>query len=287
MSDEHQAFIKTPRQLITVVILAFVVPILTIILLATFVGRGSKPAAGNAASLAPEAAEARIRPVAGFELRDASGPAVLRSGEQVVKGQCAACHETGAAGAPKLGDAGAWAARIKTGYDALLAAALKGKGAMPAQSGGEYVDAEIGRAVAYMANQAGAKFEEPKAAAPAKAEDKPAPAAAAPAAPAPMAAAPAAAAAAPAAAAAAAAPAAGGAGKALYDSACMACHATGAANAPKLGDKAAWAPRLAQGVPALVTSAIKGKGAMPPKGGSAASDADIHSAVVYMVSAAK
>ena len=67
----------------------------------------------------------------------------------------------------------------------------------------------------------------------------------------------------------------------------MACHATGAANAPKLGDKAAWAPRIAQGLPTLVTNAIKGKGAMPPKGGSTASDADIKAAVEYMVSASK
>ncbi len=65
------------------------------------------------------------------------------------------------------------------------------------------------------------------------------------------------------------------------------CHATGVANAPKLGDKAAWAPRVQQGVPQLVQSAIKGKGAMPPKGGSAASEAEIRVAVEYMVGASK
>src|SRR4029453_16435188 len=53
-------------------------------------------------------------------------------------------------------------------------------------------------------------------------------------------------------------------GKSVYDTTCMACHSTGAANAPKLGDKAAWKPRLAQGMPHLYTSALKGKGAMPP-----------------------
>jgi cytochrome c5 len=88
---------------------------------------------------------------------------VLRTGEQVYKAQCAACHATGAAGAPKLGDAAAWGPRIKTGYDALLNSALKGKGAMAAQGGGEFSDLEIGRAVVYMANQGGAKFDEPKA----------------------------------------------------------------------------------------------------------------------------
>ena len=67
----------------------------------------------------------------------------------------------------------------------------------------------------------------------------------------------------------------------------MACHASGAAGAPKFGDKAAWAPRIKTGLDALTASVIKGKGAMPPKGGSAASDADIRAAVEYMVSAAK
>jgi cytochrome c5 len=160
---------------------------------------------------------------------------------------------------------------------------------MAAQAGGEYSDAEIGRAGAYMANKSGGKFEEPKAAA----DAAPAPASAAPAAPAPAAAAPAAAAPAVAAAATAAAvtaqaaaPAAD-AGKKLYETACQACHAAGVAGAPKLGDKAAWAPRLAAGVDGLTASVIKGKGAMPPKGGSAASDAEIKASVQYMVSAAK
>jgi len=76
-------------------------------------------------------------------------------------------------------------------------------------------------------------------------------------------------------------------GEAVYKQACFACHATGAANAPKLGDKAAWAPRIAQGMPALVQAAIKGKGAMPPKGGSSAPDADIQAATEYLVNASK
>jgi cytochrome c5 len=75
---------------------------------------------------------------------------------------------------------------------------------------------------------------------------------------------------------------------ALYAQSCAVCHAAGVANAPKLGDKAAWAPRLAAGVDGLTASAIKGKGAMPPKGGAAAaSDADIKAVVAYMVSAVK
>jgi cytochrome c5 len=84
-----------------------------------------------------------------------------------------------------------------------------------------------------------------------------------------------------------AAAAAGGNGEAVYKQVCVACHAAGVAGAPKVGDKAAWAPRIAQGLPALVTSAIKGKNAMPPKGGSAAPDADIKAAVEYMVGQSK
>lgn len=77
-------------------------------------------------------------------------------------------------------------------------------------------------------------------------------------------------------------------GKHIYSTVCFACHATGAAGAPKFGDKAAWAPRIALGVDALVKVALHGKGAMPPKGGNASlSDADLRAAVVYMVSHAK
>jgi cytochrome c oxidase subunit 2 len=77
-------------------------------------------------------------------------------------------------------------------------------------------------------------------------------------------------------------------GKATYDTVCMACHSTGAAGAPKLGDKAAWAPRLKQGVAALHASALKGKGAMPPKGGNTAlPDEAVKAAVDYMAAAAK
>lgn len=77
-------------------------------------------------------------------------------------------------------------------------------------------------------------------------------------------------------------------GKKVYDTVCMACHATGVAGAPKFGDKLAWAPRIKTGIEALHNSALKGKGAMPPKGGNTAlSDAEVKAAVDYVVSAAK
>lgn len=160
--DAHEGPIKTPKQLIWTVVASFVVPIIIIIALTNFVASGSKPAAGSD-SLGEEATARRILPVGTIEIRDASGPAVLRTGEQVYQAQCAACHGSGAAGAPKLGDAAAWGARVATGYDALLTSALKGKGAMAAQGGGEFSDFEIGRAVVYMGNQGGGKLAEPKA----------------------------------------------------------------------------------------------------------------------------
>jgi cytochrome c5 len=77
-------------------------------------------------------------------------------------------------------------------------------------------------------------------------------------------------------------------GKAVYDKVCVACHAAGVANAPKFGDKAAWAPRIATGKAALVASVTNGKGVMPPKAGNAALTADeLSAAVDYMVGAAK
>ncbi|RFP76053.1 cytochrome c5 family protein [Hydrogenophaga borbori] len=279
--DSHTGPIKTPAQLLWTSFFAFVVPVFVIIGLVYFVTSANKPGAGAVDT--DIAVAQRIEKIGSVEIRDANRP--LESGANVFKAQCAACHEAGLAGAPKFGDASAWAARIATGYEALLNSALKGKGAMGAQGGGAFRDPEIGRAVVYMANAAGAKFAEPQLAAPASAAEAAAPAPA-PAAPAPAAPAAAAPAAAPAPAAPAAAVAANG--EALYKQACTVCHAAGVAGAPKTGDKAAWAPRIALGVDALTASAIKGKGAMPPKGGAmAASDAEIKAAVQYLVDRAK
>lgn len=280
--EAHTGPIKNPKQLLIAVIFSFVIPIFAIIGLVLYVTSADKPAAGAAN---PEKAIAeRIQKIGMVEVRDANRP--LRSGEDVFKGQCSACHATGAAGSPKFGDAAAWSARIKTGLEALVHSALTGKGAMAPQGGGDFNDTEIARAVVYMANAGGAKFAEPAAGAAPAADGASAPASAAPA---PAAEQPVAAAAAEAAPAVAAAPAAGGAGagEALYKQTCQVCHAAGVAGAPKLGDKAAWAPRLAAGLEALYSNATKGKGAMPPRGGSQASDADLRAAVEFMAAAAK
>lgn len=276
--EAHTGPIKTPQQLLAAVFFSFVVPIFAIIGLVYYVTSANKPSAGVDNS--ERAVAQRIQKIGMIEIRDANRP--LKSGEEVYKAQCVACHDTGAAGAPKFGDTAAWAPRLATGFEALWNSALKGKNAMAAQGGGDHNDIEIARAVVYLTAAAGGKFTAPAAPAPATdaaaspaAEPVVTPAAAiTPAAPV---------------AATAAAPvvAAAGAGEALYKQACVACHASGVAGSPKFGDKAAWAPRIQTGLDMLTASAIKGKGAMPPKGGSAASDADIRSAVEYMVNAAK
>ena len=77
-------------------------------------------------------------------------------------------------------------------------------------------------------------------------------------------------------------------GQAVYKSLCFSCHDTGAAGAPKKGDKAAWAPRIAQGMDALYASSLNGKGAMPAKGGNPGlSDADVKAAVDFLVAGSK
>lgn len=291
----HGAPIKTPGQLIAVVIASFVIPIAIIVLFATYANHAFRTGAGTD-GLSDEAVAKRIAPLAQVDIKDANAPHVYKTGEEVYKAVCVTCHGTGAAGAPKFGDAAAWAPRIAAGYDEVLHLALTGKGAMPPRGGtnpDDYSDYEIARAVVYMANQGGAKFAEPaQPAAPASgAAAASAPGASDAAANSQAAAAMAAIAALPKAG---EAPAAGAnaessasAGKALYESTCQACHATGVLNAPKFGNKADWAPRLKDSMDTVYNFALHGKGAMPPKGGSNASDADVKAAVDYMVNAAK
>jgi cytochrome c5 len=155
--DEHSSFIKTPQQLITIVVLAFVVPIFGIVLLVQFVT--DRPRADPSA-LTPEAVAARIQPVGKVEF-GAAGPAGAKSGEEIVKEVCGACHIPGVANAPKLGDKAAWAPRLKLGLDGLMQSVVKGKGAMPPRAGTSLTDAELASAVVFMANQAGGNLKEP------------------------------------------------------------------------------------------------------------------------------
>jgi len=158
----HEGPIKTPKQLVWAVAASFIVPIIVIIMLTQFVASGEKEAAGTNA-LEAQAVAQRIHPVSSVDVKDMNDVATLKTGEQVFQAQCSACHATGAAGAPKFGDEAAWAPRIKNSFEALLNSALKGKGNMGPQGGGDFSDLEIARAVVYMANKGGAKFDEPKA----------------------------------------------------------------------------------------------------------------------------
>ena len=257
--SEHESPIKTPKQLITVVALAFLVPVILIVLVSQFVVN-IRSVDKDSPAMTYEAVAKRLKPVGELAFAEAGADAAKgpRSGEEIYKTLCAGCHTSGAAGAPKLGDRSDWAARLKKGQKALVASAIKGLNAMPPRGGiADLSDLELERAVVYVANQAGAAFKEPAAPAPAKA------------------------------------PAAAGAtgkadGKATYDSACVACHGAGIAGAPKAGDKAAWAPRLKTGMDALYASALKGKGAMPMKGGNPAiADTDVKAAVDYLAGLAK
>ena len=278
MQDAHSSFIKTPQQLVVVILLAFLVPIIGIILLVQLVLH--RPSADPNA-LTPESVAARIQPVGRIEFGAPTAAAGARTGDAIVKATCAVCHQAGVANAPKIGDAQQWAPRIKEGLKGMLATAIKGKGAMPARGGdASLTDDELARAIVYMANQSGGKLKEPaapkEAAKPAAAQQQ---AQAAPA-PAPQRQAQAPAGQKPAAAAAAD-------GKAIYDKVCHVCHEAGVAGAPKLGDKAAWAPRIKQGMDGLMQSVTKGKGAMPPKAGTSLSDAELRASVEFMVSQSK
>ncbi len=264
MADSHAKMTQATSQEVIISILAgLLAPLLAIFLVVQLVlsiQGGHKP--DTTSEVAQKATAARIQPVATLVALDANAPKVEKSGQEVYDAVCASCHAAGALGAPKFENKGDWGSRIAQGYDTLVKHAIEGIRQMPPRGGdGDLSETEVARAVAYMANSAGAKFTEPAAAAPE-----------------------------------AAAPAAAGAetasaakpdpakGKAVYEANCAACHATGVAGAPKAGDKAAWSARLAQGFEGLYQSALNGKNAMPAKGGNAdLSEADLANAVGYLL----
>jgi cytochrome c5 len=298
MTEEHSSFIKTPKQLAIVVVLAFAVPIALIVLLSQLV-TGVSPREGQSEA----DVQRRIQPVGQVTIAEAGAPTGNQSGEQVYQGVCKTCHEAGLAGAPKFGDKAVWASRIKSGADALFTSAIKGKNAMPPKGGNpDLADVEVQRAVVYMANKAGANFKEPSApaqATTAAAAPAQAPAASAPA-PAAVAQTPAAAASAPAAAS--KAPSTGATASAPLDMAsgtammqkdgCAACHAVdkkivGPAYqdvaAKYKGDKDA-ATKLVQKVKAG-GSGVWGSVPMPPN--AQVPDADIKALVSWILTLKK
>jgi cytochrome c5 len=259
MKDEgyehaHSSPIKTPQQLAVVMVLAFVIPVIGMILLANFVISGYRAAAR---ADDPDAVARRIQPLARVEFADvAAGPRAAKSGEEVYKAVCSACHGTGAAGAWKFGDKAAWAPHIKEGLEALAKNAIGGIRAMPPRGGNpDLSDLEVTRAVVYIANAAGANFKEP--AAPAAAAAKPGPAAAE------------------------------RTGEQIVSAGCGSCHLTGEGGAPKVGDRAAWSKRISAGIDKVTASAIRGHGGMPARGGFAdLTDPEVRKAILYMFDAA-
>ncbi len=175
--DGHSSAIKTPKQLITVLLAAFVFPVLTIMLLAQLV-TGDRPVNQNDPVYSDEAVAKRLQPVGRLMLvgdspradedvgattvqtaSAAAAPIAAADGADRIKtiytASCAACHTSGAAGAPKLGDKSTWAPRIKSGTDTLYNSALKGKNAMPAKGGNTSLsDADVKAVVDYMVSQA-------------------------------------------------------------------------------------------------------------------------------------
>ena len=170
-----------------------------------------------------------------------------RTGKEVVEAVCVACHGSGKDGAPKIGDRQAWIKRASHGLDHLTQDAITGIRRMPAHGG-------QGSLTDLEISRAVAYMVSDGAAAdPDKPYSSPKTLS----------------------------------GEQIVQARCQECHASGANNAPKLGDWEAWKPRLKNGIEALVKSAINGHNAMPARGGMASlSDAEMHAAVEYMVSQA-
>jgi cytochrome c5 len=168
-----------------------------------------------------------------------------RSGEEVVSEVCGACHTTGVKGAPKIGDQAAWAKRASQGLSVLAGHAITGIRNMPAHGGSPTVsDVEIKRAITYMVNASGGNWIEPLPAGTKSAHRT---------------------------------------GQQIYKMQCSKCHENGLNGAPRIGDRAAWIPRLRNGADAAVASAVHGHGAMPARGGLAdLSDEEIRETMFYM-----
>lgn len=168
-----------------------------------------------------------------------------RTGAEVFGKVCADCHVKGVDNAPKIGDTKAWAPRAAKGLGSLTASALEGIRKMPKHGGNPGVsDIEIERAIIHMVNQSGGKWIEPLGTT---------------------------------------SPATVRTAEQIVQKHCASCHRDGTAGAPKIGDRAAWIPRLQKGLDNVVKSAVHGHGAMPARGGVAdLSDTELQGAIVHM-----
>jgi len=255
MSEHHVEMTKTtPLEFVYALLGGLFAPGLAIVLIVLLaVGIQMRQTDDATAAENDQAVRARIKPYGASLAIDPSKPKVEMTGEQVYNEICSSCHGSGALQSPKFKDAAAWGKRIGQGYDTLLTHAMKGFKNMPARGGEpDLTDLEVARAMVYMTNAAGAKFEpvlvkerEPSAAELAK-------------------------------------------GQSVYGAKCASCHDSGMTGAQKLNDTAAWGGLIKQGKDALYAAAINGSFGGPAKGGDPnLADADVKLAVDYMVAQAK
>jgi cytochrome c5 len=208
-------------------------------------------ALGGSPKADDDAVTARIQPVARLEMAPLApkGGAVNRSGEEMYKAICFACHAPGAAipTSPKLGDKAAWAPRIGVGLDVLTKTAISGKNAMPPKGGAiDATEIELARAIVFITNQSGANFKEPTAGAKIASGDRTP--------------------------------------EQIARSACLKCHEAGEQGAPKLSDTSAWTQRISKGLDAVTKTVIRGHGKMPARGGVAdLTDTELKSVIAYML----
>jgi cytochrome c5 len=169
----------------------------------------------------------------------------VRTGQQVVKAQCAKCHQDGLKGAPRIGDREAWIPRLKRGLDHTVRSAISGHGGMPPRGDkADLTDVEVRNAILYMYNPKAAARIEPWGAPPVTGALT---------------------------------------GQQVVQAQCHKCHQDGLHGAPRIGDREAWIPRLKQGIEHAVRSAIRGHGGMPPRGDRAdLTDTEIRNAILYM-----
>ncbi|MEE4238633.1 MAG: c-type cytochrome [Anderseniella sp.] len=182
MADSHAKMTQaTPQEVVISVLAGLLAPLLAIFLIVQLVlGIQAEHQPDTTSEAAQKATLKRIQPFAKLAALDANAPRVEKAGQEVYEAVCSSCHGSGALGAPKFDSKGDWAGRLGQGYNTLVKHAIEGLRQMPPRGGDDDLsDIEVARAVAYMANSAGASFKEPAAPAPAA----PAPAAAAPAAP--------------------------------------------------------------------------------------------------------
>lgn len=256
MTEHHVVMTKTtPKEFISATLGGLFAPLLAIALIVGLVvSIQHRHSGSDTATDIDQANRERIRPVGMSMAIDPSKPHIDMTGEQVFNNVCTNCHGSGALGSPKFKDKTLWAPRIAKGWDTLLGHALNGFNKMPSRGGeSELTDLEVARAIAYMANAAGAHFEPVLAKEPvptaAQLEQ----------------------------------------GKKVYADNCASCHDTGLTGAQKLTDTKAWADLIKQGkTKFLYPAAINGTFGGPAKGGNdKLSDEETKAAVDYMVEQAK